>query len=91
MGDSPLIVAASTLAVAALFNPVRGRTQTWVDHRFNRSRYNAERVLDEFAGTLRDRVDPNGVVDGWVRLVTDTMQPSSVGVWVRGGGPQIPS
>ena len=76
-------VAAFTLAVAALFNPVRKRVQVWVDRRFNRSRYDAERVMDEFAGSLQDRVDPDGVVEGWLGVVSETMQPSSVGVWVR--------
>jgi hypothetical protein len=83
-GESPLAVAASTLAVAALFNPVRKRVQGWVDRRFNRSRYDAEKVMEGFAGSLQDRVDPDGVVDGWVAVVEETMQPSSVGVWVRG-------
>ncbi|MEX0865065.1 MAG: hypothetical protein WD269_09360 [Acidimicrobiia bacterium] len=81
--DNQLVVAVSTLAVAALFSPVRRRVQGWVDRRFNRSRYDAERVMSEFAGSLRDRVDPDGVVEGWVGVVTQTMQPSSVGVWVR--------
>ncbi|MEX1126756.1 MAG: hypothetical protein WEE53_13940 [Acidimicrobiia bacterium] len=78
-----LAVAGSTLAVAALFNPLRRRVQTWVDRRFNRSRYDAQKVMDDFAGSLRDRVDPDGVVEGWVGAVSETMQPSSVGVWVR--------
>ncbi len=81
--DDPLVVAVSTLAVAALFNPLRGRVQGMVDRRFNRSRYDVERVIAGFAGTLRERVDPEGVVDGWVGVVSETMQPASVGVWVR--------
>ena len=81
--QNDLAVAASTLAVAALFNPVRKRVQALVDRRFNRSRYDTERVMEEFTGSLQDRVDPDGVVDGWVGVVTETMQPSSVGVWVR--------
>jgi hypothetical protein len=81
--DNPLVVAASTLAVAALFNPVRKRVQTGVDRRFNRSRYNSQRVMDEFAGTLKDRVDPNAVLDGWMGVVSETMNPASLGVWVR--------
>lgn len=83
--DDPLVVAVATLAVFALFNPVRRRVQGWVDRRFNRSRYDAARVLDEFTGNLRDRVDPERVVDGWVGVVEQTMQPTAVGVWVRGG------
>ncbi|MGH8946803.1 MAG: hypothetical protein ACRDVL_11740 [Acidimicrobiia bacterium] len=81
--DQPLVVAASTLAVFALFNPLRKRIQEWVDKRFNRSRYDAERVIETFTGTLRDRVDPDGVVDGWVGVVSETMHPSKVGAWVR--------
>jgi hypothetical protein len=83
LGDSPLLVAASTLAVAAIFNPLRRRTQVWVDRRFNRSHYDAERVMDSFAGSLQTRVDPDGVMDDLMDVVSEAMQPSSVGVWVR--------
>ncbi len=81
--DDPLVVALSTLVVAALFNPVRRRVQALVDRRFNRSRYDAERVIASFAGSLREQVDPEGVVGGWMGVVSETMQPASVGVWVR--------
>jgi hypothetical protein len=81
--EEPLVVAATTLGVAAVFNPLRRRVQSVVDRRFNRSRYDAERVMSEFAGALRDRVDHDGVVGGWVGVVSQTMQPSGVGVWVR--------
>ncbi|MGH8953149.1 MAG: hypothetical protein ACRDX9_17225 [Acidimicrobiia bacterium] len=81
--ESDLAVAASTLAVAALFNPVRKRVQGWVDRRFNRSRYDAQKVVDSFAGSLRDPVDSDEVVRGWVGVVSETMQPASVAVWVR--------
>ena len=83
--DSDLAIAASTLAVAALFNPVRKRVQTWVDRRFNRSRYDAQKVMDGFSGSLRDQVDPIGIIQGWVGVVSDTMQPAAAGVWVRHG------
>jgi hypothetical protein len=83
LGDSPLLVAASTLAVAAIFNPLRRRTQVWVDRRFNRSHYDAERVMESFAGSLQTRVDPDGVMDDLMDVVSEAMQPSSVGVWVR--------
>ena len=82
--DSDLVVAASTLAAAALFNPLRKRVQRGVDHRFNRSRYDAQIIMDRFAGSLRDRVDSEEVVDGWVGVVAETMQPAAAGVWVRG-------
>lgn len=81
--ESDLAIAASTLAVAALFNPIRKRVQGWVDRRFNRSRYDAQKVIDRFAGSLRDRVDSDEVVKGWVGVVSETMQPTSVAVWVR--------
>jgi hypothetical protein len=82
--DSPLTVAASTLAVAALFNPLRLKVQAMVDRRFNRSRYDAERVMTAFSGSLRDEVDPDRVVKGWVSVVNQTMRPAASGVWVRG-------
>lgn len=81
--ESSLSVAASTLSVAALFNPLRKRVQSWVDRHFNRSTYDTAQVMDEFAGSLRDEVNTDEVVDGWVEVVEETMQPSAVGVWVR--------
>jgi len=83
--DSPLAVAGSTLAAAALFNPVRRRVQEWVDRRFNRSRYDARQVMDRFAGSLQGGVDSEGLVKGWVSVVSETMEPASVAVWVRWG------
>lgn len=82
-GQSPVFVAVSTLAAAALFNPLRKRIQHWVERRFNRSRYDAQLIIDDFAGTLRDRVDPAAVVDGWFGVVSKTMHPSLAAVWVR--------
>ncbi|HUP14806.1 MAG TPA: hypothetical protein VM848_01950 [Acidimicrobiia bacterium] len=84
--DSDLAVAGSTLAVAALFNPVRRRVQVRVERRFNRSRYDAQKVMDAFSGSLKNRVDPDGVVEGWVGAVSETMQPTTVGIWVREAG-----
>lgn len=81
--DSPWLVAVSTLTVAALFNPLRRRVQVMVDRRFNRSRYDASRVMDEFAGSLRHQVDTHQVIEGWMSVVEETMQPAAVGVWVR--------
>lgn len=82
--DDPLVVAIATLAAAALFNPLRQRFQRAVDHRFNRARFDAERVVEEFAGTLQDEVDPSDVKEGWVEVVSETMQPESLGIWVKG-------
>ena len=81
--QSDLATAASTLAVAGLFNPVRRRVQNWVDRRFNRSRYDTQRVMDRFAMSLRDQVDSDEVVEGWVGVVSATMQPTMVAVWTK--------
>ena len=76
-------VAGSTLVVAALFNPLRRRVQGGVDRRFNRQRYDAQRVMDGFASSLRDRADPEEVMTGWVGVVSSTMQPDAIGMWMR--------
>ena len=81
--DSSLAVAASTLAVAALFNPLRRRVQAGVERRFNRSRYDAQQVMERFSGSLRQDLDPDTVVTGWVGVVSETMQPTTAGVWIR--------
>jgi hypothetical protein len=81
--ESSLSVAASTLAAAALFTPVRRRVQAWVERRFNRSRYDAQQVIDGFSGSLRRDLDPDTLVRGWVNVVSETMQPETVSVWVR--------
>jgi len=83
--DSDLAIAASTLAVAALFNPLRKRVHAVVDRRFNRSHYDAQRVIQGFAGSLQGRADSEGIVEGWVGVVTETMHPSLVAIWVREG------
>jgi hypothetical protein len=81
--ESSLSVAASTLAAAALFTPLRRRVQAGVDRRFNRSRYDAEQVIEGFSDSLRQDLDTHTVMRGWVGVVSETMQPSSVAVWVR--------
>jgi hypothetical protein len=84
--QSPLLVAGATLAVAALFNPLRLRVQTWVDRRFNRARYDARQEVDRFAERLRGELtlaDLRGEVIG---VVNKTMQPVSASVWVRDSG-----
>lgn len=83
--QSDLAVAGSTLAVAALFNPFRTRLHAWVDRRFNRSRYDTQRVMDGFAGSLRDELDTGRMVSGWIEVVSTTMQPRGAGIWIRSG------
>jgi hypothetical protein len=82
-GRSPLFVAGSTLAVAALFTPLRRRVMTWVDRRFNRSSYDPQHVNHAFAALLRDQVDADRLASDWADVVTGTLEPSLVGVWVR--------
>lgn len=81
--DSPVVVAAITLGVAAAFNPLRARVQRWVDRRFNRSKYNHEQVVEQFTWALRDGLDVDGLVAGWVSVVSETMQPRTISVWTR--------
>lgn len=81
--DSPLAVAGSTLAAAALFNPIRKRVQGWVDRHFNRSRYDAQRVIDGFSDSLRRDLDEDHLMTRWVSVVSETMNPASAGVWIR--------
>jgi hypothetical protein len=79
---SPVAVAASTLAVAALFNPLRRRVQRVVDHRFNRARYDADTMVAAFAGRLQDAVDLDAVRDDLAGVVQRALEPGHVSVWL---------
>jgi hypothetical protein len=82
----PLAVAASTLAVFALFQPLRRRFQSAMDRRFNRSRYDAQRTVEAFAGQLRDEVDIVRLGGEIEAVIGETLAPASVGVWLRPSG-----
>ena len=80
-------VAASTLAAAALFTPLRRRVQRAVDRRFNRARYDADRMVDAFAARLQDAVDLDMVRADLATVVCGALEPAQVSVWIRGRRP----
>jgi hypothetical protein len=96
--DSSLVVAAATLAAAAVFQPLRRRVQAVVDHRFNRRRHDAGLTIAAFGARLRDQVDLDALHTELLGVVDQTMQPTRASLWLRppaatgrnlvaGGGP----
>jgi len=79
---TPVAVAASTLAAAALFNPLRRRVQRVVDRRFNRARYDADQTVAAFAARLKDAVDLDSVRDDLAGVVQQALEPAHVSVWI---------
>jgi hypothetical protein len=82
---APVAVAASTLAAAALFNPLRRRVQRAVDRRFNRARYDADAAVAAFAGRLKDAVDLDAARAEILDVVHRSLEPAHVSVWIRPG------
>ena len=83
---STVAVAASTLAAAALFSPLRRRVQQVVDRRFNRARYDADQTVAAFAAHLKDAVDLDSVRDDLAAAVQQALEPARLSVWISQRG-----
>ncbi len=87
--SSPVGVAASTLAAAALFNPLRQRLQHIVDRRFNRARYDAEATVSAFTSQLRNAIDLDNISQALVTVVETSVAPAHTSLWIRPTVPQL--
>ena len=83
--DSTLVLVVSTLLIAALFNPLRGRVQEFIDRRFFRRKYDAALILAAFTETARDETRLEALVPALMQAVQESVQPAHVGLWVRKG------
>ena len=85
---STVAVAVATLAAAALFNPMRRQVQKIVDRRFNRARYDADRIIAAFTARLQDAVDLDAVQADLASSVQQALEPAHISVWIQAAGRQ---
>jgi hypothetical protein len=83
----PFVIVLTTLAIATLFNPLRRRMQETIDRRFYRQKYDAEKALGEFSTSVRSSTDLIQLSNNLVSVVSNTLQPDSINLWLKTGNP----
>jgi hypothetical protein len=83
LGQSPVVIVISTLAIAALFRPLRRRLQSIIDRRFYHRKYDAASVMTAFSASLRNEVDLATLSEHLIAVVEETMQPAHILLWIR--------